>query len=83
MGNTCVLQICSPSLLNNVFDRAKSFKFLIKYNLLIFFMYHTFGVRAKNLFDGDFPQQSLRLHVPNVGGLGSAPGQGTRFYMLQ
>ena len=46
-------------------------------------MYHTFGVRAKNLFDGDFPQQSLRLHAPNVGGLGSIPGQGTRFYMLQ
>ena len=27
--------------------------------------------------------QWLRLHVPNSGGLGSIPGQGTRSHMLQ
>ena len=27
--------------------------------------------------------QWLRLHAPNVGGLGSIPGQGTRFHMLK
>ena len=25
----------------------------------------------------------LRLHIPNAGGLGSIPGRGTRFHMLQ
>ena len=27
--------------------------------------------------------QQLRLHIPNVEGPGSIPGQGTRFHMLQ
>ena len=29
---------------------------------------------------GDF--QWLRLHIPNAGGLGSIPGQGTRSHMI-
>ena len=27
--------------------------------------------------------QWLRVHTPNTGGLGSIPGQGTRYHMLQ
>ena len=40
-------------------------------------------IKIKRNYQGTSLVQWLRLHVPNAGGPGSFPGQGTRFHMLQ
>ena len=39
--------------------------------------------RSQPILGTSLVVQWLRLHAPNVGGLGSIPGQGTRSHMLQ